>query len=102
MKYTCAIDPQNGPRMISEPPRKGRQHRGLGCRAAPVMLVICNLMVSAGCLRGTSTGAKTIAIIPPAGGNEFNSDLASGAAEQAKKLGWNPIKHLSPTGDADD
>ena len=67
-------------------------------------LVLCNLVLAAGCHIGgpTATGTKTIAIITPAGGNEFNSELAAGAADEAKLLGWNPVKHLSPTGDADD
>jgi ribose transport system substrate-binding protein len=32
----------------------------------------------------------------------FNSDLASGAEDAAKLLGWNPVIHLAPSGDADD
>jgi len=64
--------------------------------------VTCVAAAITGCHAGSSTRAKTIAIITPAGANEFNADLAAGAADKAKLLGWNPVNHLSPSGDADD
>ncbi len=74
------------------------------CLAGAISLLLPGSGLLVGChSRGaTVTGSKTIAIITPAGGNEFNSELAAGAADEAKLLGWNPIKHLSPTGDSDD
>ena len=41
-------------------------------------------------------GAKTIAIISPAKTSEFHQQLPLGAAEEAKKLGWNEIIDQAP------
>lgn len=41
-------------------------------------------------------GAKTIAIISPAKSSEFHQVLPLGAAEEAKKIGWNEIIDQAP------
>jgi ABC-type sugar transport system substrate-binding protein len=67
-------------------------------------LIVCTAALNIGCHKsGASvTGAKTVAIITPAVGNEFNSEIVAGAAEQAKMVGWNSLKHLAPAGDSSD
>lgn len=42
-------------------------------------------------------GAKTVAIISPAKTSEFHQQLPLGAAEEAKKIGWNEIIDQAPS-----
>ncbi len=48
-----------------------------------------------------SKGARTIAIISPAKTSEFHQQLPLGAAEEAKKLGWNEIIDQAPGAEDD-
>jgi ribose transport system substrate-binding protein len=56
---------------------------------------------SSGAVAPPTGAAKTIAIISPAKTSEFHQQLPLGAAEEAKKLGWNEIIDQAPGAEDD-